>query len=551
MDGLMMEFPLTLAHLLERAGRLHGQREIVSVEPDEGVTRTSWSAVHRRALRLANALQRLGVEPGDRVATLGWNHARHLEAYFAAPVMGAVLHTINPRLHPGDLAYIVNHARDKVLLVDDVLLPVLERFRAEIQPAHVIVWGHGQPPPPGMLDYEALIEPEMAVFSYPPLREEQAAGLCYTSGTTGRPKGVLYSHRALVLHSLATALPDAVGISMRDTVLPVVPMFHVNAWGTPYTAAMVGAKMVFPGPYLDAKHLLGLMAAERVTLAAGVPTVWLAILEALDAAPGAYDLSALRELVVGGSAAPASMIAGFQERHGIHVLHAWGMTETTPIGTVCREKPPLDERPAPERLARRATQGIPVPLVEVRAMGAEGPVAWDGRSMGELQVRGPWVASSYFENPQEADKFTMDGWFRTGDVVTIDPDGYVRITDRTKDLIKSGGEWISSVDLENALMGHPAVREAAVVSVEHPRWGERPVAAVVLRPGAEATPEELRAYLAPRFASFWLPDAFLFVSQIPRTATGKFQKSVLRELIRSQPAHANGGAAVDQPGAAP
>ena len=550
MDGLMMEYPLTLIHPLERAGRLHGWQEVVSVRPDEGVTRTTWAALYRRVHRLANALKRLGVGPGDRVATLGWNHARHLEAYFAIPVMGAVLHTINPRLHPGDLAYIVNHARDQVLLVDDVLLPVLERFRAEIQPRHIIVWGHGQPPPPGMLDYEALIEEEVPSFEYPPLREEQAAGLCYTSGTTGRPKGVLYSHRALVLHSLVAALPDSVGASMHDVVLPVVPMFHVNAWGIPYTAAMIGTKLVFPGPYLDAKHLLKLMASERVTMSAGVPTVWLAILDALDAAPGAYDLSALKALVVGGSAAPPSMIDGFQKRHGIHVLHAWGMTETTPIGTVCWEKPPLESRPPEERLARRATQGIPVPLVEVRAMGEDGPVPWDGRSMGELHVRGPWVARSYFENPQEADKFTMDGWFRTGDVVTIDPDGYVRITDRVKDLIKSGGEWISSVDLENALMGHPAVREAAVVAVEHPRWGERPVAAVVLREGAEATPEELRAYLAPRFAAFWLPDAFLFLPQIPRTATGKFQKTALRELLRTQ-AQQPGGGAVDQPGAAP
>ncbi len=550
MDGLMMEFPLTLVHLLERAGRLHGGQEIVSVEPDEGVTRTNWATILRRVHRFANALRRLGVEPGDRVATLGWNHARHLEAYFAVPVMGAVLHTINPRLHPGDLAYIVNHARDQVLLVDDVLLPVLERFRAEIQPRHILVWGHGQPPPAGMLDYEALIEEEVPSFAYPQLREEQAAGLCYTSGTTGRPKGVVYSHRALVLHSLASALPDAVGASMRDCVLPVVPMFHVNAWGIPYTAAMVGGKLVFPGPYLDARHLLKLMASERVTMAAGVPTVWLAILEALDATPGAWDLSALRALVVGGSAAPPSMIDGFQQRHGLHVLHAWGMTETTPIGTVCREKPSLEARPPQERLARRATQGLPVPLVEVRAMGEDGPVPWDGRSMGELHVRGPWVARSYYENPQEADKFTMDGWFRTGDVVTIDPDGYVRITDRVKDLIKSGGEWISSVDLENALMGHPAVREAAVVAVEHPRWGERPVAAVVLREGAEATPEELRAYLAPRFATFWLPDAFLFLSQIPRTATGKFQKMALRELLRAQ-VQQPGGGAVDQQGAAP
>jgi fatty-acyl-CoA synthase len=439
---------------------------------------------------------------------------------------------VNPRLHPSDLAYIVNHAQDQVLFVDDVLLPVLERFRAEIRPRHVVVFGHGAPPPEGTLDYEALIADELTTFEQPRLEEGQAAGLCYTSGTTGRPKGVLYSHRSLVLHSLASALPDAIGIGMADTLLPVVPMFHVNAWGTPYTAALVGAKLVFPGPHLDPRNLLHLLSEERVTVAAGVPTVWLAVLEELDRAPKARDLSALRALVVGGAAAPQSLIDAYQARHGIEVVHAWGMTEMTPIGTVCRLKPRLAGRPAEERRRLRATQGLPIPLVEVRAVGEDGPVPWDGRTMGELHVRGPWVARSYFENPLEADKFTMDGWFRTGDIVTIDGEGYVRITDRTKDLIKSGGEWISSVDLENALMGHPAVREAAVVAVPHPRWGERPVAAVVLREGAHAGAEELRAYLEPRFARYWLPDGFVFLQQIPRTATGKFLKSAVRELLK-------------------
>ena len=532
MDGLMMDFPLTLVHVLERAGSISRAQQIVTREPDETITRSTWGDVYRRVHKLGNALRRLGVGPGDRVATLGWNHQRHLEAYFGVPATGAVLHTINPRLHPTDLAYIVNHAQDQVLFVDDVLLPVLERFRAEIRPRHVVVWGHGQALPEGVLDYEQLIEPELASFAYPKIEENQAAGLCYTSGTTGRPKGVLYSHRALVLHSLASALPDAIGIGMSDALLPVVPMFHVNAWGTPFTAAMVGAKLVFPGPHLDPKNLLALMAQERVTVAAGVPTVWLAVLDELDRAPQARDLSSVRALVVGGSAAPQAMIEAFHHRHRIEVVHAWGMTEMTPIGTVCRLKPPLAALPEGQRWSIRATQGLPVPLVEIRAMNEQGVVPWDGKSMGELHVRGPWIASAYFENPQEADKFTMDGWFRTGDVVTIDPEGYVRITDRSKDLIKSGGEWISSVDLENALMGHPAVREAAVVAVPHPKWGERPVAAVVLREGAHVSPEELRAYLEPRFARFWLPDAYLFVPQIPRTATGKFLKSAVRESLK-------------------
>jgi fatty-acyl-CoA synthase len=532
MDGLMMEYPLTLDHLLDRAGTFFGAQEIVSRLPDETIARTTWGEVRRRTYKLANALRRLGVKQGDRVATLGWNHARHLEAYFAAPLVGGVLHTVNPRLHPADLAYIVNHAQDQVILVDEVLLPVFERFRGEVKPRHVVVWGHGRPPPDGMLDYEALIADELPAFEPPPLDERQAAGLCYTSGTTGRPKGVLYSHRAQVLHAMATALPDALGISMSDALLPVVPMFHVNAWGTPYTAALTGARLVFPGPHLGARHVLDLMAGEKVTVAAGVPTVWLAVLEELDRAPKARDLSSVRALVVGGSAAPQAMIEAFEKRHGLRIVHAWGMTEMTPIGTVCHLKPSLAKLPEPDRFRLRATQGLPVPFVDVRAVGEDGPVPWDGKSMGELHVRGPWIAKSYYENPAEADKFTMDGWFRTGDVVTIDGEGYVRITDRSKDLIKSGGEWISSVDLENALMGHPAVREAAVVAAPHARWGERPVAVVVLKEGVKATPDELREWLEPRFAKFWLPDAFVFVEQIPRTATGKFQKIAVRESLK-------------------
>ena len=532
MQGLMMDFPLTLAHLFERFGRYYPTVDIVSRRPDKSIHRSSWGEVHRRVQKLANALLRLGVKPGDRVATLGWNHARHLEAYFGVPLAGAVLHTLNPRLHPGDLTYIMNHAEDQVLLLDDVLLPVWERFRHEVHPRHVVVWGHGQPAPEGTLDYEQLVEPELASFSPPPLDENQAAGLCYTSGITGRPKGVVYSHRAFILHSLASALPDAIGGSQSDALLPVVPMFHANAWGVPYTAALVGAKQVLPGPHLDPASLLELVATERVTVAAGVPTVWLAVLAALDKEPKRWDTSSLRCLAVGGSAAPQAMIEGFEKRHGLRVLHAWGMTEMTPIGTVCQLKPHLAKLPEADRFRIRATQGLPLPFVELRVVGDAGPVPADGKSMGELHVRGPWVAASYFKNPAEADKFTMDGWFRTGDIVTQDPEGYIRISDRTKDLVKSGGEWISTVDLENALMGHPAVAEAAVVGVPHPKWSERPVACVVLKEGAEATEHELRAYLEPRFAKFWLPDSFVFLPALPRTAVGKFLKSALRAQLK-------------------
>jgi len=532
MDGLMMQVPLTLVHLFDRAGKFFANNEIVWRRPDRTIQRSTYGEFHRRAQKLANALTRLGVKPGDRVATLAWNHGRHLEAYFGIPLCGAVLHTLNPRLSVQDIAYIVNHADDSVVILDDVLWPLWERLRPEVKPRHVIVWGHGQPAPEGAVDYEQLIEPELPDFSPPPIEENDAAGLCYTSGTTGHPKGVLYSHRALVVHSLISAVPDSFGLSKSDVVLPVVPMFHVNAWGLPFTATMVGAKQVFPGPHLDPVSVLNLLADEQVTLTAGVPTVWLAILDQLDCNPRKWNLKSLHTMIVGGSAAPPSMIEGFEKRHGLRIVHAWGMSEMSPIGTLCKPGPQGTRLPDPEKFRLRATQGTAVPFVDVRAVGDRGEVPWDGKSMGELHVRGPCVARSYFRNPAEADKFTMDGWFRTGDVVTIDPEGYVRITDRSKDLIKSGGEWISSVDVENALMGHPAVKEAAVVAVPHEKWSERPVACVVLKDGAKASDEELRAWLEPRFARFWLPDAFVFLQQIPRTATGKFLKAALREQLR-------------------
>ena len=532
MDGLMMQVPLTLVHFFDRAGKYFAATEIVSRRPDKSIQRSTYGDFHRRAQKLANALTRLGVKPGERVATLAWNHGRHLEAYFAIPLCGAVLHTLNPRLSVQDIAYIINHADDSVVIVDDVLWGLWERIRPEVKPRHVIVWGHGQPAPEGAIDYEQLIESESPDFSPPRIDESDAAGLCYTSGTTGHPKGVLYSHRALVVHSLMSALQDSIGLAKSDVVLPVVPMFHVNAWGLPFTATMVGAKQVFPGPHLDPLSVLSLLADEQVTLTAGVPTVWLAILDQLDSNPGKWNLKALHTMIVGGSAAPQAMIEGFEKRHGLRVIHAWGMSEMSPIGTICKPGPRTAGLSDSERFRLRATQGTPVPFVDIRAVGDRGEVPWDGKSMGELHVRGPCVARAYFRNPAEDDKFTADGWFRTGDVVTIDPEGYVRITDRSKDLIKSGGEWISSVDVENALMGHPAVKEAAVVAVPHEKWSERPVACVVLKEGAKASDEELRAWLEPRFAKFWLPDAYVFLQQIPRTATGKFLKAALRDQLR-------------------
>jgi fatty-acyl-CoA synthase len=533
MDGLMMDFPLTLRHLFDRVGLYFPAGELVTRRPDKSIHRTTYGEWHKRVQKLANALGRLGLESGDRVATLGWNSSRHLEAYFGIPLAGGVLHTLNPRLSPADLTYIMNDAGDSILLVDDVLVPVWERFAKDVHPRHVIVWGSGAAVPAGTLDYEQVIGSELPVAELPRLEENQAAAMCYTSGTTGRPKGVLYSHRALVLHSLASALPDGLGMSADEVIMPVVPMFHANAWGLPYTAVLTGAKQVFPGPHLDPASLLGLVAQEKVTFTAGVPTIWLGILEALDKNPGAFDTSSLKVMVVGGAAAPQAMIEGFEKRHKLKVLHAWGMTETTPLGSVCRLKPHLEKLPEAERFRLRTSQGLPPPLVELRAVGESGkPAAWDGKEMGELHIRGPWVARSYFQNPAEADKFTMDGWFRTGDIVTIDPEGYIRITDRAKDLIKSGGEWISSVEIENALMGHPGVKEAAVIGIAHPKWGERPLACVALKDGARVTENELREYLEPHFAKFQIPDGFVFLPSIPRTAVGKFQKTTLRDQYK-------------------
>jgi fatty-acyl-CoA synthase len=475
MRSTMMPYPLTLTHVLDRAGTLFKGTEIVSRLPDRSLHRSTYADFHRRALALAEALTAAGLKPGDRVGTLMWNHHVHLEAYFGVPVAGGVLHTLNLRLHPADIGYIAKHAGDRFLIVDDVLLKLYEAIKDQVSFEKVfVVRLGGQDLPDGLYDYEEFIASAKGAYTPPALDEHAPAGMCYTSGTTGRPKGVVYSHRSMVLHSLASALPDALSLSQTDVLCPVVPMFHVMAWGLPFTAVMVGAKIVMPGPHLDPTSLLELYEGERVTKTAGVPTIWQGVLQALVKEPQRWKLQPM-EMVVGGSAAPESMIRGF-DAFGHTVIHAWGMTEMSPLGTVSRLKPSLAEAPEADRYARRATQGLPQPLVEVRAMGEDGPVPWDGVSMGELEVRGPWVAAAYHapDDDEARGKWSPDGWFRTGDVVTIDPEGYVKITDRSKDLIKSGGEWISSVDLENALMGHPSVKEAAVVAVPHPRWDERP-----------------------------------------------------------------------------
>ncbi len=532
MTRFTMDYPLTLPAILQRAEALFGSVEIVSELPDKTLFRYTYRDMIARAKQLAVALRRLGVQPGERVATLCWNHHRHLEAYFGVTACGAVVHTLNLRLHPNDLAYIVNHAEDKVVLVDEVLLPLLHSFRDRVRLDHVIVLSSDEKPPPGMLDYEQLLATANAErFDYPDLDENQPAAMCYTSGTTGQPKGVVYSHRALALHSMALGLTDAFAIGANDVVFPLASMFHANAWGVPFACTLLGAKQILAGPHYDPPHVLEVLQNERVTFSSGVPTIWLGLLQYLDDHRGAYELSALQRVVVAGSAVPASLIAGF-ERYGVKILQAWGMTETAPIATVCHLPDALKKDTPAEQVAYRAKQGTPLPFIDIRARTPDGPVPWDAQTPGELEVRGPWVSSAYYNCPEAADSFTADGWFRTGDIVNIDVRGCIHIQDRAKDLIKSGGEWISSVALENALMGHPAVAEAAVVAVAHAKWQERPLAAVVLKEGKTATQEELIAYLSSSFAKWWLPDAVVFIDQIPRTSAGKFLKKALRERFQ-------------------
>jgi fatty-acyl-CoA synthase len=531
MHGLMMDFQLTIPAMLRRAEQLHHDREIVTRLPDRSIHRYTYTEMVSRAKKLAVALRKLGVHDGDRVATFCWNHYQHLEAYVGIPCAGAVLHTLNLRLHPSDLTYIAGHAGDQIVIVDEVLWELFDKFRGEVDFKHVIVVrASDKPLPSGTIDYEALLaDADEAAFVYEDFDERQAATMCYTSGTTGMPKGVLASHRAIVLHSMASGMVDTLGLSEHDAVMAVVPMFHANAWGLPFSCMLMGSKQVFPGPYLDPPSLLDLLVKERVTITGGVPTIWLGMLQILDASPGAHDLSAVRAIITGGSAAPVSMIRGFQERHGLNILHSWGMTELCPIGTVGTTPQRLVGAPQEEQYLFKSKQGRPCSMVEIRARNENGLVPWDGQSMGELEVRGPWIASGYYHRPDAQTSFTEDGWFRTGDIVAIDRWGCLHLQDRAKDVIKSGGEWISSVALENALMGHPAVAEAAVIPALHPKWAERPLAIVVLKKERTATSKELIDFIEPHFAKWWLPDAVEFASEIPRTSAGKFLKTALRE----------------------
>jgi fatty-acyl-CoA synthase len=532
-NGLMMDMQLTVPMTLRRAETYFGGKGIVTRLPDRSFHHTTWGDTMRRARALAVALSELGLERGDRVGTLCWNHHQHLEAYFGIPCGGFVLHTLNLRLHPNDIGYIANHAGDRAVIVDRSLVPLLEQFRDRTQIEHVFVIEDSYE------DLLAGVDPD--AWRDPELDENEAAAMCYTSGTTGLPKGVLYSHRSTILHTIgvAAAQPLGLGIGEPDVILPVVPMFHANAWGYPYIAAMTGAGIVFPGQHLDPESLLELMVEARVTWAAGVPTIWMGILQLLDADPSRWDLSRMKGMLIGGSAVPRAMIAGFRQRHGLTIVHGWGMTETSPVASEAMLPGELSTADEETQFDYIAMQGLPLPLVELRARDVDGKeIPWDGDAMGELEIRGPWIAAGYYDTPEQADRWTDDGWFRTGDIVSLHPKGFIQIKDRSKDVIKSGGEWISSVELENALMAHPAVLEAAVIAIPDPKWDERPLAAVVLRPGAEATPDDLRAFLAPNFAKWWLPDRFEFIEEIPKTAVGKFRKTALREQFAGEPAAA-------------
>ena len=539
MHTTMMDVPLSLNSLLERAGQLFSSNEIVSRRPDKTLVRHTYGEWYRRTRSLAAALKALGIEKGDRVATLCWNHHAHLECYFGIPAAGAVMHTLNIRLAPDEIGWIAGDARDRVLIVDDVLLPLYRQFADLHRFEHVIVYAFsGQPVPEGFTDYDALIgAADGAAFRYVDHAETDPVAMCYTSGTTGRPKGVAYSHRSTVLHTLVASLGDFWGLKGSDVVLPVTPMFHANCWGVPYGAVMMGTKLVFPGPHLHPEDLLDLITAEQPTLSLGVPTIWMGLIQTFDAALqadhphyGRWKLPRGMRSLVGGAAVPESLIRAF-DQHGIWLLQGWGMTETSPLATVSYPKAELRNVSMDERYRRAAMAGVPVPLVDLRLRGDDGQDApWNGQAMGEIQVRGPFITGSYHGVPVSEEKFTADGWLRTGDVAAVDELGFVRITDRTKDLIKSGGEWISSVDLENALMAHPAVAEAAVIAIPDEKWSERPLACVAFKPGESATPEAMNALLTEKgFAKWQLPERYEVIDVVPRTSTGKFYKLKLRE----------------------
>ncbi len=506
----MQDYPLLVRHVAERAETVFPDREIVSRTKD-GVERTTYGEVVERARRLASSLERLGVKRGERVATFGWNSMRHLELYLAVPSMGAVLHTLNIRLFEEDLHYIVGHAEDRVIFVDASLAGVMPRFESV---EHEVLMPDADGEREGALDYEQLVADGDPGFQFPDLDENAAAAMCYTSGTTGRPKGVVYSHRSTVLHSMGAGHADAMGIRQRDRVMPVVPMFHANAWGIPYTASMSGASLIFPGPRMTPVDIAELIAAEKVTMAAGVPTIWQGVLQ-LDEQP---DLSSVREIMCGGSAVPEALIRAYDERFGVPVLQGWGMTETSPLASTSRV-PGEEELSEDEQYRVRAVQGRTLPLVDYRI---------DEEAGGELQVRGPWVARAYYNDDTSSEKFTEDGWLRTGDVAELVHGSYIKLVDRTKDLVKSGGEWISSVELENEIMAHPDVLEAAVIAVPDERWSERPCACVVKREGCSLDADGVLEHLKPRVAKWWLPDRVEFIDEVPKTSVGKFDKKVLR-----------------------
>jgi len=528
LEGLMQnDFQLTLAHVLERMRTVNATAEVVTLT-DDGKRRATYGEVVGRVDRLAAALGGLGVRQGDRVATFAWNTQDHLECYLAIPCIGAVLHTLNIRLFAEQLEYIINHAKDRIVFVDDSLVPLLEQVAGKCDCVErYVVIGDG---PTGTLEpvtrYEELLAGSEPLHpgDYPELSERAASAMCYTSGTTGNPKGVLYSHRSSVLHSLATGLRDSLGVSRSDRILPVVPMFHANSWGLAYAAALFGADLVMPNRFLQAEPLVSLIESEQVTFAGAVPTIWLDVLRYANEHDS--DLSSLRSVVCGGSAVPRSLMEAFEHRHGVEIVQAWGMTETSPLGSIAH--PPAGAE-GEERWEYKVSAGRIAPFVEARIVGAEGePLPRDGETTGELEVRGPWVAAGYYEDPDGSRDRFDDGWLKTGDIASIDSEGYIRISDRSKDVIKSGGEWISSVELENELIGHPAVREAAVIAMPDERWSERPLACVVLEDDGEATSAELREHLAQRVAKWWIPDSFAFIDEVPKTSVGKFDKKVLR-----------------------
>ena len=526
----MQSIPLSINHFLDRAGKIYPESEIVSRMPDKSLRRHRYAEFYARSRRLAAALLAAGLRKGDRVATLSWNHYAHLECYFGIPAAGGVMHTLNLRLAPEEIGWIANHARDRFLIVDDVLLPLLERIRAHASFEKIIVvplTGAAVAEP--AIDYEQFLAAAPDTFDYVAHDEDDPIAMCYTSGTTGRPKGVVYSHRSTVLHSLVANQPDCWGLKGSDSVLAVTPMFHANCWGVPYAAVTMGIKLVLPGPHLQPADLIDLFMAERPTYALGVPTIWLSMLQLLESQPERYKLPPGIRMLVGGAAVPESLIRAYAA-HGAQVCQGWGMTETSPLASMSYLKPELQRLDDADRFSVYATAGVPTPLIDLRIVGEDGAAQpWDGKSVGEIQVRGPFVTGSYHDVPIESDKFTDDGWLRTGDVATVDAHAYIRIVDRTKDLIKSGGEWISSVDMENLLMAHPAVAEAAVIAVPDPKWSERPLACIVVKPGKTASPEELREHLARKFARWQLPDRIEFLDTLPRTATGKFWKMKLRE----------------------